>query len=157
MGDGALREARVQHLDFVGCARIADAQHHREAIELRLGQRVNAFLFDRVLGRKHPERVLERKGRVGQRDLPLLHRFEQRALRLRGGAIDFVGEQDVGEDRALLDAEDGGLRVVDARAEDVGRHHVRGELNPLELAEIAWASVVAVSVLATPGTPSSRT
>jgi hypothetical protein len=35
----------------------------------------------------------------------LLHRLEQRALRLRRGAVDLVGEDDVGEDRALAERE----------------------------------------------------
>ena len=48
-------------------------------------------------------------------------------------AVDLVGEQDVGEHRALLDPERRGLGVVDARAEDVGRQQVRRELDALEL------------------------
>ena len=115
------------------CARIADAQHHREAIELRLGQRVDAFLLDRVLRRQHPERIVERERGVGERHLPLLHRLEQRALRLRRRAVDLVGEQDVREDRPLLDPERRRLGVVDARAEDVGRQQVGRELHALEL------------------------
>ena len=41
---------------------------------------------------------------VAERDLPLLHRFEQRALHFGGRAIDFIREHDVGEDRALARA-----------------------------------------------------
>ena len=131
--DRRLVHPHLQHLDFFARARIADAQHHREAVQLRLGQRVDAFLLDRVLRRQHPERIVEREGGVGERDLPLLHRLEQRALRLRRRAVDLVGEQDVREDRPLLDAEGRRLRVVDARAEDVGRQQVGRELHALEL------------------------
>jgi hypothetical protein len=35
----------------------------------------------------------------------LLHRLEQRALRLRAGAVDLVGEDDLREDRARMEAE----------------------------------------------------
>jgi hypothetical protein len=38
------------------------------------------------------------------RDLALLHRLEQRRLRLGGGAVDLVGQQEVGEDGARVEA-----------------------------------------------------
>ena len=38
-------------------------------------------------------------------DLLLLHRFEQRGLRLRRRAVDFVGQDDVGEDRPRQEPE----------------------------------------------------
>ena len=70
------------------------------------------------------------------RDLLLLHRLEQRRLRLRRGAVDLVGEQQVGEDRSRLEAELA-LAVLldqDVRADDVGRHQVRRELDAVERA-----------------------
>ena len=66
-------------------------------------------------------------------DLPLLHGLQQRRLRLRRGAVDLVGEQQVGEHRALAERERRGARVVDQRAGDVAGHQVGGELHPLEL------------------------
>ncbi len=69
------------------------------------------------------------------RDLPFLHRFEQRGLRLRRRAVDFVGEHDVREDRPVDEAELAlavrGL-VEDRRAGDVGGHQVGRELDALE-------------------------
>ena len=44
-------------------------------------------------------------------DAVLLHRLEQRALRLRRGAVDLVGEDDVREDRALAELEDLAARL----------------------------------------------
>src|SRR5215470_5589660 len=67
-------------------------------------------------------------------DLAVVHGFKQRGLRFGRGAVDLVGEQDVGEDRAALEFElllDGG---VDRDAEHVGGQHVAGELNALETA-----------------------
>ena len=61
--DRRLVHPHLQHLDFLALARIADAQHHREAVQLRLGQRVDAFLLDRVLRGEHPERIVERERR----------------------------------------------------------------------------------------------
>ena len=81
--------------------RIVDHDVEHEAIELRLGQRIRAFLLDRVLRREHEQRPLEIEAHAADRDLILLHRLEQRRLRLRRRAVDLVGEDDVREDRAL--------------------------------------------------------
>ena len=67
----------------------------------------------------------------------LLHRLEQRRLRLRRGSVDLVREQHVREDRALDEAELALARLLvlleDVRSGDVGRHEVRRELHALEL------------------------
>ena len=66
------------------------------------------------------------------RDLPLLHRLEQRGLRLRRGAVDLVGEEKVGEDRAGAELEVALALVVDRRAGHVGGHQVGRELHARE-------------------------
>jgi hypothetical protein len=66
--------------------------------------------------------------------LLLLHHLEQRALDLGRGPVDLVGEQQVREDGSERGRELTGLLVVDPRADEVGRHEIRGELDPLELA-----------------------
>ena len=66
------------------------------------------------------------------RHLLLLHRLEQRGLRLRRGAIDLVGEEKIREDGTRLEAEDRVSLVVDRRARDVGGHQVGRELDPRE-------------------------
>jgi hypothetical protein len=71
---------------------------------------------------------------AGDGDLAFLHHLEQRALHLGRRAVDFVGQQQVGEHRAQRGAELAGLLVVDARAHQVGRHQVGRELDALELA-----------------------
>jgi hypothetical protein len=84
---------------------IGDQDLHQEAVELRFGQRIGAFHLDGVLGGHHQERPVElvRGGAAG--DGALLHGFEQRRLRLGRGAVDLVGQHQVGEDRALLEAQ----------------------------------------------------
>ena len=108
----------------------------QEAVELRLGQRVGAFLVDRVLGREHEEGLVELELVVADRDALLLHRLEQRGLGLGRGAVDLVREHDVGEDRALEELEHPrlGHRVLlqDLGADDVRGHQVGGELDALE-------------------------
>ena len=51
-----------------------------------------------------------------------------------GGAVDLVGEHEVAEDRSLLEAEPplAALLDDDVRADDVGRHEVRRELDAAE-------------------------
>ena len=70
-----------------------------EAVELRFGKRVRPFELNRVLCRKDEERRFERIGPSLHRDALLLHRLEQRRLSLRWRPVDFVGQQDVREDR----------------------------------------------------------
>jgi hypothetical protein len=71
---------------------------------------------------------------AGDRHLALLHHLQQRALHLGRRAVDLVGQQQVGEHRPQRGAEVAGLLVVDARADQVGRHQVGRELDALELA-----------------------
>ena len=94
------RRRRAHDLELLVYRRMVDDDVEHEAIELRFGQRIRAFELDRVLRREHVERLLELIGAPLNRDAVLLHRLEQRRLRLRRRAVDFVGEDDVGEDRA---------------------------------------------------------
>ena len=68
-----------------------------------------------------------------ERDPALLHRFQQRRLRLGRRAVDFIGEQDVAEDRPLRQRERAGLEVEEIRAHDVARHQIGRELDAPEL------------------------
>ena len=62
----------------------------------------------------------------------LLHRLQQRRLRARAGAVDLVGHQQLGEDRAGDEAEAALAALAlfqHLGAEDVGRHQVGRELD----------------------------
>ena len=128
---GALEPAR-KHVPLLLALGVADADPQQEAVELRLGQRVGALVLDRVLRRQDEERPRQRVRRALDRDLPLLHRLEQRRLRLRWGAVDLVGEEKVGEDRARPELEVGLALVVDRGAGHVGGHQVGRELDARE-------------------------
>ena len=114
--------------------RVVDEHLQHEPVDLRLRQRVRALRLDRVLGREDEERAGHREGAAADRHLALLHHLEQRRLHLRGRAVDLVGEQEVAEDRPELDLELGAVGPVDARADEVGRHQVGGELHAVERA-----------------------
>jgi hypothetical protein len=66
----------------------------------------------------------------------LLHRLEQRGLRLGRGAVDLVGEDRVREHRPRRELEQpsagGRVLLEDLGAGDVARHEVGGELHPRE-------------------------
>ena len=120
------------HLDLR--RRVADADAHHEAIELRLGQRKGAGEVLRVLRRDDEERIRQRNRLSVERDLPLVHRLEQRRLRARARAVDLVGEEDVREDRPLAEDELALPLVVDAHAEDVAREQIARELHAPQFA-----------------------
>ncbi len=71
-----------------------------------------------------------------QRDGSFLHGFEKCRLGLGRRAIDFVGQQNIGEDRAGLE-DDFTLALLvllqNMRSENIARHQVGGELHPLEV------------------------
>ncbi len=119
------------HLDLG--SRVADRQAHQKAIQLRLGKRVGAVKLDRVLRRDDHERLGQRPALAFNGGLALVHRFQQRRLRSRRRPVDFVGQQDVAEDRPRVEPEIATDGVVDRRAEDVGRQQIGSELNPAVL------------------------
>ena len=104
-----------------------------EAVGLRFGQRIRAFLLDRILGGEHQEGLGQRIGGVADGHLPLLHRFEQGRLHLGRRSIDLVGEHQIGEDRPLLGREFLLARIEDQRAGQVGGQQVGRELHAREL------------------------
>ena len=116
--------------------RVADEHLEHEAVLLRLRQRVGALLLDRVLRGEHEERIDERVPHAAHAHLPLLHRLEERGLRLRRRAVDLVGEDDVGEQRPLeepqLPRARGPVLLEHVGADDVGRHQVGRELDAAE-------------------------
>ena len=111
---------------------IIDVDLHQEAVELRFGQGIGAFLLERVLRRQHMERLGQIVARAGDRDVLFLHRLQQRRLRARRGAVDFVGHQKLREHRPGDEAETAlaaGAFLQHLGAENVGRHQVGRELD----------------------------
>ncbi|OPZ69920.1 MAG: hypothetical protein BWY82_02196 [Verrucomicrobia bacterium ADurb.Bin474] len=108
-----------------------DVEH--ETVQLGFGQGIGAFLLDRILGRHHQEHVGERKCLISDRDLTFLHPLEERALHFCRGAVDFVSQHKIRENRTLFCDEIDVLRVVDLGSDDVRRQHIRGELNASEV------------------------
>ncbi len=118
---------------LLDAVRVADDDLHHEAVHLRFGQRIGALLLQRVLRGEHQEWIGQFVGCLAEGDLALLHGFQQRALHLGRSAVDFIGQNEIAENRAMLGAEAAVLRVVNHRAHDVGGQHVRRELKTLEV------------------------
>ena len=108
-----------------------DLEH--EAVNLGFGQRVGALLFERILGRHDQEGLRQRVGIIAQGHLAFLHRFQQGTLDLGRGAVDFVRQDEVAENGAVLGVETALARVVNHGANDVRRQHVGRELQAVEL------------------------
>ena len=77
----------TQDLLLFRARRVADAQLQHEAVDLRFGQRIRAFLLDGVLRGEHEERFGERIRRVADGDLLFLHGLEQRACTFAGARL----------------------------------------------------------------------
>ncbi len=137
-GDAAARVTRRSGDDrfLFGARRIIDAQLEHESIQLRFGERVRAFLLDRVLRGQHEERLGQRVRLARRRDGVFLHCLQERGLRLGRRAVDLIGQHDVGEDRPVHEPEHAVPgRVVlleQLGARDVTGHEVGRELHPRE-------------------------
>ena len=131
------RRRRPHDVELLVFRRVLDDDVEHEAVELRFGQRIRALELDRVLRGEHEERLGQVVGAPLNRDAVLLHRLEQRRLRLGRRAVDFVGQHDVREDRPRREHHlaPAGRRVLvdDVGAGDVRRHQVRRELDAVEL------------------------
>ena len=68
----------LQHAHFLGRFGVAEVNAQQESVELRLGQGERAFVLDRILSCENNEGRRERPGDAFDRDLLLLHGFQQR-------------------------------------------------------------------------------
>ncbi len=111
---------------------VVDSDLEEEAVELSFGEGVGALLVDGVLRGEDEEGVREFVGVFADGDLAFLHGFEQGGLDFGGGAVDFVRENEIGEDGAEAGGEGAVFGVIDHGANDIGGEEVGGELDALE-------------------------
>ena len=115
---------QAQHLAFVFRTRVVQQHLHQEAVHLRFRQRISAFLFDRVLRGDDDEQLRQRVAVAGHGDLPFFHGFKQRGLDFGRGAVDFVGQDQVAEQRPRLEAD---LVLALDLVQHLGAGDVRGQ------------------------------
>src|SRR4051794_35819901 len=89
-------------------------------------------MFDRVLGGDNHEGVRQDQRSPVDGHLAIVHRLQESRLSFWSGAVDFVREKKIGENRPRFELEGFRMRVIDGDADDVTREHVRGELEPME-------------------------
>ncbi len=127
---------QADNLKFLFLAGVADVDVEHEAVELGFGQRIGAFLFDGILRGQDEKRLRQAMLLAAGGDLVFLHGLQQCGLGLGRRAVDFVGEDDVGEDgaadEAKLSAAGGLVFLNDLGAGDVRGHQIGGELDAVE-------------------------
>ena len=131
--EGVVGQPGVNHGEFGGGRRIADREAHHEAVELGLGQRKGALRFQRILRRQNDKGIGEPVGLAVHRNLPFLHALEQARLCSGRRAVDFVGEQDLRENRTGAEDKAAPALVEIGDAGKLRRQQVGGELNALEV------------------------
>ncbi len=120
---------------LLGLGEVIDDDVEEETVELGFRKRVRALHFDGVLRGEDEEWLGQGVAGAARGDLVFLHGFEQGGLGFGRRAVDFVGEDDVGEDRAGDKGEaPAGIGILeDFGAGDIGGHEVRCELDALEI------------------------
>ncbi len=111
---------------------ISQMHAHQKSVQLRLGQGKGARLVLRVLRGDDEEWFGQRHRLAVERHLMLFHGLEQRALGLWRGAIDFIGQHELGKNRSALKSELTGFAIKDGHTEHVGGQQIAGELHPLK-------------------------
>ena len=114
-------------------AGIVDPQLEDKAVELGFGQGIGTLLLDGILGGEYEEWLAELHGLASRGDRVFLHGLEQGRLSLGRRAVDFVGEDDVGEQGPADEAKSlaAGVDVLFEHfsAGDVRRHQIWSELD----------------------------
>ena len=116
--------------------RVINFDEEKEAVFLRFRQRIGAFLFDGILSGENKKGLWQLIGCLADGHAFFLHGFEQGGLSLWRCAVDFVSQDDLGENGTLLEDQFPtsclGILLNDLRASDVRRHQIRRELNAAE-------------------------
>ena len=120
--------AVTENVDAALVVGVAHADADEEAVKLGIGEHRRTGRTDRVLRGKDDKGIRQIIRLAVDCDLVLLHRFEQRGLRLAGGTVDLIRQQQIRHDRAGLIDEFVRLFVIDREADDVRRHGVRRKL-----------------------------
>ena len=90
-------------------------------------------MIARVLRGEKNEGLRKREGVSVDGDIPFTHRLEQRGLRSGRGAIELVGQNDIGKDRTFVKDELVSRRVENLDADDVGGQEIARTLDPAHL------------------------
>lgn len=132
-GIGSSKSHGIENLALLFESGIADNDLEHEAVDLSFGQWISAFLVDGVFSCQNEKRGGQGHCFATEGYLTLLHGLEQGGLDFGRGAIDFIGEDKVGEDGAFGGSVGTVLWIIDERAHNVCRQQVGGELDSVKL------------------------
>src|SRR5437867_821311 len=94
-----------EDLHFLRRLGIAKLDSHEEAVELSFGEGIRAFELDGVLGGDDEERLWKQVRFSIHGHLPLLHAFEEAGLGAGRSPVNFIAQEDLGEDGAWKELE----------------------------------------------------
>ena len=111
---------------------IAKGELHGKPVHLCLRQGIGAAKFHGVLGGDHEEEFGQMAAVAFHAHLAFAHGLEQGGLGAGRGAVDFIGQENVGEHGAFVELKLLLALVEDGDAENVRGQQVGGELHALE-------------------------
>ena len=111
--------AVAENIDAALVVGVAHADTNQETVKLGIGEHRRAGRTDRVLCGKDDKRLRQIIRFAVHCDLMFFHRFQQRGLRLAGGTVNFICQQQIRHDRAGLVDELVRFFIIDREADDV--------------------------------------
>ena len=123
----------LQYLHLLVIGGITHVNLHHETVELGLGQAISAFLFHRVLSGKHSVKWRHVTCHAINSALTLFHHLKQCRLCLGWSTVYLVDKNNLRENWALVKLKLLSLDVKHVSSQNITRHKVGGELNPLEI------------------------
>ena len=106
---------------------------HQETVELCLWQTIGTLLLHWVLGGEDGIEVSHRISDTIHAHLSFFHHLKQCRLGLGWSTVDFIDQDNVGEDWALMELKLLGLDIEDVGTQHITRHQVGGKLHATEL------------------------
>ncbi|MNN62776.1 hypothetical protein D3C81_1781050 [compost metagenome] len=119
-----------QQILFGVAIRITKADPQHEPVQLGFRKRIGALKINRILRRAEHKRVRQRIRFTVYRHVPFLHHLEQRGLRLSGGPVDLIGEQDIRHDRPRTKVKHFITRMVDRHPCNIAWQNIGITLDP---------------------------
>ena len=111
--------AVAENIDAALVVGVTHADTNQKTVKLGIGEHRRTGRAHRVLCSEDDKRVRQSIRLAVHRDLVLLHRLQQRGLRLAGGTVNFIRQQQIRHDRAGLVDELVRFFIIDREADDV--------------------------------------
>ena len=116
---GVIHMAVAENIDAALVVGVAHADTNQKTVKLGVRQHRRTGRTNRVLRGKDDEGIRQIIRLAVHCDLVLLHGLQQRGLRLAGGTVNFVRQQQIRHDRAGLVDELVRFFIIDREADDV--------------------------------------